>query len=152
MDKEVFLPWRGIRHKGLNRRKFIGASAGAAGAGLVLGSGLGISAFAQEAAQQSCPDLPRPIPHITTPPGQHFFFPGPVDADPMASPNKGHDPSVITDFKGMIGQADLFFTGTGTRLDTGESKPYGFHTDWRFMSGVFIGVDGLQHNGTLSFI
>ena len=66
--------------------------------------------------------------------------------------NVGHDPSVITDFKGTIGEADLLFNGTGTKLDTSESATYGFHTDWRFMSGVFIGVDGLEHNGTLSFI
>jgi hypothetical protein len=52
----------------------------------------------------------------------------------------------------MIGQAELFFTGKGTKLDTGDVATYGFHTDWRFMTGVFIGVDGLQHNGTLSFI
>ncbi len=152
MDKGDFLSSPKLPLKWLSRRNFIRASAGAAGAGLVLGSGLQLPAFAQEAAHESCPDLPRPIPHITTPPGQHFFFPGPVDANPATSPNRGHDPSLITDFKGMIGQADLFFTGTGTKLDTGESATYGFHTDWRFMTGVFIGVDGLQHNGTLSFI
>jgi hypothetical protein len=149
MRKEDFVSWRELPLKWLTRRSFIRAGAGAAGAGFVLGSGLRPPAFAQGAAHKSCPDLPRPIPHITTPPGGHFFFPGPVDAPPG---NVGHDPSVITDFKGMIGQADLLFTGTGTKLDTGESATYGFHTDWRFMSGVFIGVDGLEHNGTLSEI
>ncbi len=153
MNEPDFISWKKLQQKWLNRRNFIRGAAGtAAGAGFLLGSGLRLPALAQEAAQESCPDLPRPIAHITSPPGQHFFFPGPVDADPMTSPNNGHDPSVVTDFKGMIGQADLFFTGTGTRLDTGQSATYGFHTDWRFMSGLFIGVDGLQHNGTLSFI
>jgi hypothetical protein len=132
------------RRDWLNRRNFIRTSVGVAGSGLVLGSGPRLPLLAQEAAHPSCPDLPRPIPHITSPPGQHFFFPGPVTGPA--------DPSTITDFKGMIGQADLFFTGTGTKLDTGESAPYGFHTDWRFMSGVFVGVDGLAHNGTLTFI
>ena len=85
-----------------------------------------------------------------------MFFPGPPDGSAPSTfphfPNAGFDPSTVTDFQGMIGQADLFFTGTGTKLDTGESATYGFHTDWRFMTGVFIGVDGHHHNGTLSFI
>ena len=137
--------WRKFQYQRLSRRNLIRSAAGtAAGAGLLLGSRLGPPAFAQEAAQRSCRDLPRPIPHITTPPGQHFFFPAPVTGPA--------DPSTITDFQGMIGQAELFFTGKGTKLDTGDVATYGFHTDWRFMTGVFIGVDGLQHNGTLSFI
>lgn len=148
--------WERFQEKWLSRRNLIrGAARTAAGAGLVLGSGLRLPAFAQEAAQESCPDLPRPIPHISSPPGAHFFFPGPVNGAPSTDPhfpNAGFDPATITDFNGMIGNADLFFTGTGTRLDTGDSATYGFHTDWRFMAGVFIGVDGLQHNGTLSFI
>ena len=144
---------RELQQKFMTRRSLIRGAAGtAAGVGLSLGSGLALPAFAQEAAQETCRDLPRPIPHISTPPGGHFFFPGPVNANPMTSPNIGHDPSTITDFQGMIGQADLFFGGMGTKLDTGESTAYRFHTDWRFMTGVFIGVDGLEHNGTLSFI
>jgi len=149
--------WRKLQYQRLSRRNLIRGAAGtAAGAGLLLGSGLRFPAMAQEAAQESCRDLPRPIPHITTPPGQHFFFPGPPDGSAPSTfphfPNAGFDPSTITDFQGMIGQADLFFTGTGTKLATGESATYGFHTDWRFMTGVFIGIDGLQHNGTLSEI
>jgi len=149
--------WRKLQYQRLSRRNLIRGAAGtAAGAGLLLGSGLRFPAMAQEAAQESCRDLPRPIPHITTPPGQHFFFPGPPDGSAPSTfphfPNAGFDPSTITDFQGMIGQADLFFTGTGTTLATGESATYGFHTDWRFMTGVFIGIDGLQHNGTLSEI
>src|SRR5215467_5951718 len=145
MNERDSIFWKTLQQKWPNRRNFIRGAAGtAAGAGLVLGSQMRLPVFAQEAAQESCPDLPRPIPHITSPPGQHFFFPGPVTGPA--------DPSTITDFQGMIGQADLFFTGKGTRLDTGDAATYGFHTDWRFMTGVFIGVDGLQHNGTLSFI
>src|SRR5215468_9753564 len=111
--------WKKIQPERLSRRNLIRGAAGAtAGAGLLLGSRLGPPAFAQEAAQQSCRDLPRPIPHITTPPGQHFFFPGPPDGSAPSTfphfPNAGFDPSTITDFQGMIGQADLFFTGTGT--------------------------------------
>ncbi len=145
MDEQNPNSWQRLQQKFLSRRNLIRGAAGtAAGAGFLLSSGLRAPVFAQEAAQETCRDLPRPIPHITTPPGQHFFFPGPVTGPA--------DPSTITDFNGFIGQADLFFTGTGTRLDTGDSATYGFHTDWRFMTGVFIGVDGLPHNGTLSFI
>lgn len=153
MNEQDFISWKKLQQRWLNRRNFIRGAAGtAAGAGVLLGSGLRLPVFAKEEEQESCPDLPRPIPHITTPPGQHFFFPGPVDADPMTSPNTGHDPSLITDFKGMIGQANLFLTGKGTKLDTGESATYGFHADWRFLSGEFIAVDGLRHHGTLTFI
>ena len=90
--------------------------------------------------------------HLTIPPGIHFFFPGPVDADPATSPNAGHDPSLITDFSGVIAQADLIFSGKGTDLNSGQSATYDFHADMRFMSGVFVGLDNEQHNGTFGFI
>ena len=133
----------------LTRRNLI---RGAAGAGLILGSGLRVPAMAEEAEHRDCPAVPRPIPHISTPPGAHFFFPGPVDANPATSPDTGHDPSIITDFSGVIAQADLFLSGTGTDLNTGNSATYDFHTDMRFMSGVFIGLDNQQHRGTIGFI
>jgi hypothetical protein len=89
---------------------------------------------------------------LTIPPGIHFFFPGPVDADPVTSPNAGHDPSLITDFSGVIAQADLIFSGKGTDLNSGQSAIYDFHCDMRFMSGLFVGLDNEQHNGTFGFI
>jgi hypothetical protein len=101
MKKGTLFSKQDLRRDWLNRRNFIRTTVGAAGSGLVLGSGLTLPVLAQEAAHPSCPDLPRPIPHITTPPGQHFFFPGPVTGPA--------DPSTVTDFKGMIGGADLFF-------------------------------------------
>jgi hypothetical protein len=134
----------------LTRRGFIRGATGA-GAGLLLGSQVKV-AHAAEATHPDCPPVPRPIPHITAPPGAHFFFPGPVDADPVASPNIGHDPSLITDFDGVIAQADLDFSGTGTNLQTGESAAYDFHCDMRFMNGVFVGLDNQRHHGTLGFI
>jgi hypothetical protein len=157
MNEQDSNSWKKLQQKSLSRRNLIRGAAGTAvGAGLLLSSELGFPALAQEAAQETCRDLPRPIPHITTPPGGHFFFPGPPDGSAPSTfphfPNAGFDPSTITDFQGMIGQADLNFGGTGTNLNTGDVTPYTFHTDWRFMTGVFIGVDGLQHNGTLSFI
>ena len=133
--------------RGLTRRRFFRSAAGT-GAGIVLGSKIG-SARAQEAAHPVCPAVPRPIPHISSPPGAHFFFPGPVEG---VSANVGHDPSIITDFSGVIAQADLNFSGTGTKLDSGASAPYDFHCDMRFMSGVFVGLDNEQHPGNIGFI
>lgn len=146
-----------LREKRWSRRNLI---RGVAGAGLLLGSGLPLPAFADDGddgERNKCKTLPRPIPRINIPPNGHFFFAGPVTGaaaatDPTGVYPDGRDPSTITDFKGVIAQADLFFAGTGTDLHTGQSAPYGFHTDWRFMTGVFVGVDGLRHDGTLSFI
>jgi hypothetical protein len=129
------------------RRGFIQGVSGA-GAGLLLGSTAG-PARAEEDDQSACPSVPRPIPHISAPPGAHFFFPGPVDAGPG---NIGHDPSIITDFKGVIAQADLNLSGKGTDLNTGKSATYDFHCDMRFMSGVFVGLDNEPHHGTLGFV
>jgi hypothetical protein len=149
MSEERLSSRAGFARRGLTRRRFIGSASGAA-AGLVLGSKTGPAwAGAGEAAHPACPVVPRPIPHITTPPGAHFFFPGPVEG---VSANVGHDPSIITDFNGVIAEADLTLSGTGTNLDTGASAVYDFHTDMRFMSGVFVGLDNEEHRGTIGFI
>ena len=135
----------------LARRGFIRNVAGA-GTGLMLGSEIEAPASGQQAAHPTCPAVPRPIPHITTPPGGHFFFPGPVDASPITSPDTGHDPSLITDFSGVIGQADLEFSGKGTNLNTGQSSTYDFHCDLRFMNGVYVGLDNERRHGSIGFI
>ena len=157
----------------VSRRRFFGASAGAAGA--VLGSGLWTPAQSDDDDDddgqrgrkgQACPE-PDPIPHVTTlgPPGVpipcatslHFFFPGPVDGtafptDPTGPQPGGRDPSTIFDFNGVIGEADLSLTGTGTDLTTGQSAPYSFDADMRFMAGKFVGTDGQVHSGAFVFI
>lgn len=155
----------------ISRRRLI-TGFSAAGGGLLLGSALSIPAFARddEGEDQTCPSgglcqaTPIPVPHVTPlPPGVgtfgkfHFFFPGPVEGtpaptDPTGAHPGGRDPATIYDFKGFIGQCDLNLTGTGTNLKTLESRPYSFHTDMRFMRGVFLGTDGRQHRATLAFI
>jgi hypothetical protein len=156
MNNEKSISWKKLQAKSLSRRNLIRGAAGtAAGTGLLLGSGLGFSAFAEdEGTNNKCKALPRPIPHITGP--GHFFFPGPPDGSAPPSfphfPFAGFDPSTITDFKGLVANADLNFGGTGTDLNTGESTPYAFHTDWRFFKGTFVAIDGLEHKGTLTFI
>jgi hypothetical protein len=159
----------------VSRRRFFGASAGAAGA--VLGSGLWTPAQGERSPDDDddgqhgqpgaqCPE-PDPIPHVTTlgPPGvpipcpvsYHFFFPGPVEGtpaptDPTGPQPGGRDPSTIFDFDGVIGEADLSLTGTGTDTTTGQSAPYSFDADMRFMAGKFVGIDGKVHNGAFVFI
>jgi len=153
MNDEKVPSWVRVAWRGLSRRGFIRSAAGA-GAGLMLGSKIGVPAWADdedEERRRACPPVARPIPHTTGPNKLHFFFPGPVDAMPVTS-NVGHDPSIITDFSGVIAQADLNLSGTGTNLNTGESATYDFHTDMRFMDGVFVGLDNKQHRGTIGFI
>ena len=159
MKDEVFRFPRDGTHGRFTRRGFVRASAGVAGAGLVLGSGLPLSALADdedEGEHNKCKALARPIPHMTGPGHNHFFFPGPPDGSAPSTfphfPNAGFDPSTVTDFKGVIAQADLNFAGTGTDLNTGDSTPYTFHTDWRFFKGTFVAVDGIEREGTLTFI
>lgn len=118
---------------------------------LALGSKIG-TARAEGDDDHPCQAPPRPIPHITSPPGIHFFFPGPVDADYVTSPTTGHDPSTITDFQGVIASADMVFSGTGTDLNTGKSATYNFHADMRFMKGVFVGLDNEEHHGEIGFV
>ncbi|HEV3422090.1 MAG TPA: hypothetical protein VG075_17390 [Candidatus Acidoferrum sp.] len=156
MNDEKSISWKKLQEKWLTRRNLIRGAAGtAAGAGLLLGSGLRLPALADdedEGHRDRCKAVPRPITHISSPPGAHFFFPGPVDASPTTSPNTGHDPSVITDFSGMIANADLIFSGVGTDLNTGMSASYDFHADMRFMDGVFVGLDSERHRATIGFI
>ncbi len=159
MDEQDHNSWKKLQQKSLSRRNLIRGAAGtAAGAGLLLGSGLRLQARTDdedEGEHNKCKAVPRPLPHITTPPGGHFFFPGPVEGAPSTDPhfpNAGFDPSIITDFKGVIAQADLNLSGTGTDLNTGHSASYDFHTDMRFMDGVFVGLDNEQHRGAIGFI
>ncbi len=136
----------------ISRRKFFSTSTVAVSAGLTLGSS-GKPLFADDdEGNRSCPVEPDPIPHtVATPFGTtiHVFGPGPVEG---IDPNTGHDPSLITDFSGVIAEADLNLTGTGTDLNTGNSAPYDFHADMRFMKGKFVAADGETHRGTFAFI
>src|SRR5437660_9141103 len=90
MNDEESISWKKLQEKWLTRRNLIRGAAGtAAGAGLLLGSGLRLTARVDdddEGNRNKCKPVPRPIPHITTPPGAHFFFPGPVDASPATGP------------------------------------------------------------------
>lgn len=146
----------------LSRRSFFGRAAAASGA-VLLGSRIPAKVWADDRGDDEglrglC-DFPVPIPHINTPPpgGAHLYFPGPVSGaatptDPSGVHPEGRDPSVISNFKGFIGQADLNLTGTGTDLQTQMSAPYHFHTDMRFMHGVFVGTDLVERKASFAFV
>ena len=105
-------------------------------------------------------EMPDPIPHVFTNPfgNFHFFFPAPVEGtdapntDPTGAHANGRDPSVIYNFRGLVGQADLNLTGAGTNLSNGATAPYAFHADMRFMKGEFVGTDGSTRRGAFAFI
>jgi hypothetical protein len=147
----------------VSRRAFMRGAASGGGAALALQSASVTSATAARDDEDEdhrvhglCDD-PFPIPHLTTLPfgSVHFFFPGPVEgtsvpSDPTGA-HDGRDPSLITDFRGFIGQAELNLSGTGTNA-VGDHAPYTFHTDMRFMKGTFIATDGQHHRGAFAFI
>jgi hypothetical protein len=112
----------------------MGSVAGVAGAAV----GAGLLPASVLAGKPSVNRTPKPTTQQLTLGGLTFslsFF-GP-----------GVDPSSITDFNGFVGVADV--QGTGT-TNTGETLL--FDTDMRFMSGVYVGVDGAVHKGAFGFI
>jgi hypothetical protein len=145
-------------HGTISRRSFFSAAA-VVGA-FAFSSGLWrpsrVSADEDNCDEGKC-FSPLPIPHITSPPGAHFFFPGPVTGDavppdPTGAHPGGRDPSLITNFKGFIGEADVNFSGTGTNTKTGASATFKFTADIRFMKGVFVESDEHRHQGDFVFI
>src|SRR5262249_19910791 len=145
----------------LSRRSFFSRAA-VASSGVLLGSTIPEKVAAGDASACGLPgqcDFTVPIPHVNTPPpgGAHFYFPGPVSGaaaptDPSGAHPEGRDPSVIFNFKGFVGQADFNLSGIGTDLTTGASAPYQFHTDMRFMHGVFVGTDEVERRGSFAFV
>ena len=123
-------------HHLLSRRAFIGSMAGAAGA--AVGAGLIPSTVL---AKESNP-APKPTTNVFTLNGVGFHFTG-------FGPDI--DPSSIWDFNGLVGVADVQGNGTATNPD-GSTETLLFDTDMRFMSGVYVGMDGHVHKGTFGFV
>jgi hypothetical protein len=122
----------------MTRRAFLGGTAAGA-AGVIGATMLGASpAFASPKSNAD----PKPTTSVFSLNGLdfHLTFFGP-----------GLDPSVITDFNGFVGVADVQGTGTATNPD-GSTETLLFDTDMRFMSGVYVGKDGRVHNGTFGFV
>jgi hypothetical protein len=129
--------------RALSRRNFVQVAGGASG--LLLASRV-LSPAVIRATDSAAP---KPLPggtHLPFMPASgpksvvHFFFPG-----------TGSEPSLITDFKGVVGLANV--NGTGTLTDgQGNKSKLGFGSDNRFMKGEYIGVDGERHRGAFAFI
>ena len=154
--KEISPGWPSLAP--LSRRGFFARAAATGGAAL-LASGLPAEVTAQDLGLPGLCDYPLPIPHINIPPpgGAHFYFPGPVSGaaastDPSGAHPEGRDPSLIFNFKGFVGLGNFDLTGTGTDLTTGDTAPYTFHTDMRFMDGVFVGTDGIERRAAFVFV
>jgi hypothetical protein len=145
----TFAGWRPHRHSWhptLTRRQFMGTSAGAAA--FAVGASLWTPVLA--AADDGSDDhdgegrarvKPRPIPQ-TVAPGAPFH---------IQLPGHGNEPSTISDFKGLVGLANVGGNGVGTGPD-GEQRDLFFDADVRFMKGTYVGVDHRQHEGTFAFV
>lgn len=135
----------GHRHfweRALSRRGFIRTAAGVTGA--VAAAGLWMPALAEGMTQTAV--APLPIPGGVLTPFGVFIHHWPIPKQP------GNDPSQITDFKGFIGVAGVQGTGTGIDTSTGARTPLVFDMDNRFMKGVYVGVDGRQHEAAFAFV
>lgn len=162
MSSKDFISWNKFQQKLLSRRKLIREAAGvAAGAGFVVGSGLWTPARADDLDEgQGLCGQPLPIPYThPTPTGGpiHHYFPGPIDGsaaatDPFGTHPEGRDPSLITNFRGVVGEVDLTFRGTAMDTKTGATATYAFHTDTRFMVGDYLASDEQLHSGAFAFI
>ncbi len=118
----------------MSRRAFMGTMAGAAGAAV----GAGLMPSTVLAAKPPASD---PVPTTST------FEPVPGIVFHLSFFGAGLDPSSITDFNGFVGVADVRGTGVDNH---GDQLLY--DTDMRFMSGVYVGVDGRVHKGTFGFV
>jgi hypothetical protein len=144
-------PYKGHAHfweRAMSRRQFISAAAGAA-----LSSGLWTPLLAQ-AAPPSSSIAPTPIPGGGQPfgPGTEVFhnYAPPVDPQIGGLPWPELDLSQITDFNGAMAVARIQGDGTLTQGAIITQDVY-YDADMRFMQGLYVGVDGQEHQGTFGF-
>jgi hypothetical protein len=120
----------------MTRRRFVVATvAGVAGFELLRASPVrGASTVA-----------PKPIPGGFTIP-DFTLVPSGADIH-VLPPAIGFEMSTITDFNGVIAATEIQGTATGS-----DGASYTFDTDMRFMTGEYVGEDGLHHHGTFGFV
>jgi hypothetical protein len=112
------------------------------------------------------PDSPQPLRTDgsglgePSPPSHHRSPPKPIAGGITATfgdesffihhypPVSGNEPSTIGDFRGVVANARISGTGTGTGFD----HPLTFQADMTVMQGTYIGVDGRHHQGTFGFV
>ncbi len=128
-----------LLHGGRTRRDFLRA-VGAGGVGLAAFGTLADQSLAA-AGGPSTGGTARPKPIAGDPALAPFrlFLP--------SAPGEGHEPSVITDFKGDIGLCQVQGTGIGN-----DGKTWFFDADMRFMQGDYLTVDDTRRSGTFGFI
>ena len=119
--------------RALSRRQFLAAGAGAAGASLA--SGLFSNVLGATGVD------PKPIPGVVAP-GAPFH---------VRLPGHGIEPSTITDFKGLVGLANVGGTGTGWNRGDSTGTPLLFDIDVRFMRGAYVAQDGKLRHRTFAF-
>jgi hypothetical protein len=79
-------------------------------------------------------------------PGTFMGIPG---GPHVQLPQPGNEPNTIGDFDGVIAIAHIFGTGAASG---GAPAKMNFEVDMRFMSGRYVGADGVTHQGTFGFI
>jgi hypothetical protein len=122
--------------RGLGRRAFLRAAAGAAIAPGLFGK------------RPSSNIDPRPIPG-----GNQFLLPGNPTVFHVNPPIPGFEMSAITDFNGFIGITEI--QGLWTKVSGPGPAPLGtlnWDADIRFMVGTYIGVDNKPHQGAFGFV
>jgi hypothetical protein len=134
----------------VSRRQFARTTAGAAAAGVALGS---------EVSEEHLPHRIRypwtfaPVPIPSGSPGTggfyHVFGPSPAPGgDPIDS-----EPATITNFNGFVGLASVSGNVTQTNTKTGEDNSFPFvDSDMRFMTGTFRGTDGKEHQAAFALV
>ena len=132
--------------RSFSRRRFIGSA-------LASGAVLALPAVAEARDDMAMPDPIKGgtvLPFKTTP--RPFYFPTPNTPMGIAVNNvQDHtgDPSMIRNFKGIVGLAEFPPAG----VVTGDPKDgHVWAGDLRFMQGQFIDRTGHLHSGTLAFI
>jgi hypothetical protein len=118
--------------RAVSRRHFLARTALAGGAAATAS----LWAPALAAASAVSGGTPTPIPET-------------LDGTPfhLQLPAADTELSLINNFNGVVGVADISGVGTG---DGGSNLTY--EVDLRFMSGRFIGTDGHLHQGTFGFV
>ena len=133
--------------KNVSRREFVRATGGAIAVGAALGSGV----LRPQPVHAQAAENPLPIPGGTPALGGGFHVYGPTpdgSFDPIDA-----EPSLITNFNGVVGLAYISGTVTRTRISTGERVELPFNSaDMRFMQGIYRGVDGKPREGTFALI
>ena len=144
---------------GISRRDFMRAAAAAGGLAAGYKMLRPTAAFGAPSAKGTGAAAPKPIPWVL--PGELFGDPNnhhlyhllpPLPPGTDGQPGQYTEPITITDFKGFSAAAIIDGTGTGTPTDANPQGRYNFNVDMRMMKGVYISVDGKQHEASFGFI